>query len=125
MVLMKKINGIFILVCASILFYQCGQKEEDENLVIPNYVLPHEQFVKITYDMALAESASALNVKNIQSAQYDSTYAFNPFKDNKVSKQQYDTSIYFYSQHPKLYKKILEEVLAKLSETQSKKQSEP
>lgn len=122
---MKKINGIFILVCASILFYQCGQKEEDENLVIPNYVLPHEQFVKITYDMALAESASALNIKNIQSAQYDSAYAFNPFKENKVSKQQYDTSIYFYSQHPKLYKKILEEVLAKLSETQSKKQSQP
>jgi hypothetical protein len=125
MVLMKKISSILILVCTSILFYQCGQKEEDENLVIPNYVLPHEQFVKVTYDLALAESASALNIKNIQSPQFDSVYAFNPFKDNKISKQHYDTSVYFYSQHPKLYKKILEEVLAKLSEAQSKKQSQP
>ena len=122
---MKKNSKILILSCASILFYQCGQKEEDENIVIPNYVLSNEQFVKVTYDMALAESAAALNIKNVQSTQYDSVYSFNPFKDNKVSKQQYDTSVYFYSQHPKLYKKILEEVLAKLSEAQSKKQSQP
>ncbi len=122
---MKKISRVLILSCVCILFFQCGQKEEDENLVIPHYVLPHEQFVKITYDMALAESASALNIKNSQSVQFDSVYAFNPFKDNKVSKQQYDTSVFFYSQHPKMYKQLLEEVLAKLAETQSKRQSMP
>jgi hypothetical protein len=50
---------------------------------------------------------------------FDSAYAFNPLKENNIDQAKYDSSISFYSKHPKLYKKIFEEVLTTLSKMQA------
>jgi hypothetical protein len=45
------------------------------------------------------------------------------FKEHEITKQQYDTSIYFYAQQPKLYKELLDSVLSRLSRKQSDAQA--
>ncbi len=103
--------------------FGCKDKsQENAALIIPSYVLAEDVFIKLTADLALAESAASLNVKNVSSQQNDSVYAFNPFKEHGIAKKQYDTSVYFYSQHPQLYKQLLEKALNRLSVLQSKKQ---
>lgn len=104
------------------LFISCGDKKE-EKIIIPDGVLSKKKFVRVTCDLALAESASALNIKNVPSEKYDSVYAFNVFKEHEITKQQYDTSIYFYAQQPKLYKELLDSVLSRLSRKQSDAQA--
>lgn len=101
----------------------CKDKtQEKATLIIPAYVLTEDVFIKLTADLALAESAASLNVKNVSSQQNDSAYAFNPFKEHGITKKQYDTSVYFYARHPQLYKQLLEKALNRLSLLQSKKQ---
>jgi hypothetical protein len=118
MVLMKYSCLLIVLV---LILPACNEKSE-EKITIPRHVLPRKKFIRVTCDLALAESASALNIKNVGSEKYDSVYAFNVFKDNSTSKQQYDTSISFYAEHPKLYKELLDSVLSRLSREQSKLQ---
>lgn len=108
----------------STLLTNCKAKEEEEKPLIPPYVLKEEVFIKVTCDLALAESAANLNIKNVGAHQMDSTYAFNPFKENNIQKKDYDTSVMFYSQYPKLYKKLLDDALNRLSVIQSKKQAQ-
>jgi hypothetical protein len=70
-------------------------------------------------DLTLAESAATLNVKNVPFEKFDSVYAFNPLLDRKISREQYDTSLYFYSRHPELFKEVYQLSLEKLSKFQS------
>jgi hypothetical protein len=116
------VKKIILLPFLFALMFSCGQSEED-NITIPDTVLSEEKFSKILLDFALAESASNINVKNVPSERSDSTYAFDPLVENKVSRAEYDSSIVFYSKHPGLYKKIYENVLAALSKMQVKKDS--
>lgn len=111
---------IFLLPLIFVLLVSCGQTDEEENMV-PDTILNEEQFTKILLDFALAESATNINVKNVPSEKADSTYAFDPLAENKVTRAQYDSAIAFYSKHPGIYKKIYENVLAALSKMQVKK----
>ena len=113
-------NNFVLLAILSLLFFSCGSGK-DELTSVPNDILTEEKFTKVIVDFALAESAGNLNVKNVPAQQLDSTYAFDPLKENNVSKAEYDSAISFYSKHPSLYKKIYENVLATLSELQIKK----
>jgi hypothetical protein len=98
----------------------CGSGSE-EDIDVPTGVLNEETFTKVLVDFSLAESASNLNVKNVSGEKMDSTYAFDPLKENKISKAEYDSAISFYSKHPALYKKVYENVLTTLSKLQIKK----
>lgn len=124
MVLDKSRHAIFLLLSLLTLLFTFCKAKEEEKPAIPSYVLTEEVFIKVTCDLALAESAANLNIKNIGAHQMDSAYAFNPFKDNTIQKKDYDTSVHFYSKHPKLYKKLLDEALNRLSVIQSNRQAQ-
>jgi len=109
------------MLLSSILFLKCGPGEQEEDVRVPANLLSEEVFTKVLVDYALAESAANLNIKNVPNDRYDTVYAFDPLKENHVSKSRYDSTLKFYAAHTKLYKKIYENVLAALSEMQTKR----
>ncbi|MDP1803016.1 MAG: DUF4296 domain-containing protein [Bacteroidota bacterium] len=113
------LKKIILLPILFVLVFSCGQGGE-EDVTVPDNILSEEKFTKILLDFALAESASNINVKNVPAERSDSTYAFDPLVENKVSRAQYDSAIVFYSKHPGLYKKIYENILVSLSKMQVK-----
>lgn len=113
-----------LLVLLTLLLGSCGNPpESDTDVEIPAGILGEEQFSKVLADFALAEGAVNINVKNIQIQRFDTAYAFDPLKDNQVRKGQYDSTLLFYANHPKLYKKVYESALALLSEMQTRRDS--
>lgn len=101
-----------------LLFLACSKNEEKE-VEIPPGIMSEDSFAKVLTDFALAESAANLNVKNVVGQKIDSTYAFDPLKENKISQGMYDSTVSFYVSQPKLYKKVYENVLVRLSEMQA------
>jgi hypothetical protein len=101
---------IYIFFCAFIL-NACTPSEE--NVAIPSDVLSEEQFIKVLTDCYLAEGAAGINVKNVTGQKFDSAYIFNP------SKPLFDSSISFYTKHPKLLKTIYDKILDRLSQIQA------
>lgn len=95
-------------------FVSCAPREE-ENDPEPAYILPEARFLDVLTDCYLGEGAAGINVKNVTGARFDSAYIFNPFKDHGISRQQFDTTIEWYSQHPKKLKEIYNKLLANLS----------
>lgn len=92
-------------------------------MIIPGGILSREEYVTVLRDLSLAESAANLNVKNVRIEKTDSVYAFDPLKENHVSRGKYDSTALFYSNHPDLYKEVYDEVLKQLSEMQAKRKS--
>ena len=110
----------FLFVVLAIFIFSCTNNESVE---IPANIIPRETFTQILVDFALAESAANMNIKNVPFNNTDSVYAFNPLKENHITKEQYDTTLAFYSSHPELYKEIYEEVLIKLNAMQTQRDS--
>ncbi len=113
-------NKKFVIFAAtSLLIFNtsCGGEKKEE--VIPDYVLGKEKFSDLICDFTLAEAAVGLNIKNISGEHMDSVYAFNPLKDNNVTRKDFDTSLYFYSHHPLLFKEVYDLSLEKLSKLQA------
>ncbi|MCA0429808.1 MAG: DUF4296 domain-containing protein [Bacteroidetes bacterium] len=86
------------------------------NAIAENYKINDDTLAKILSEMALMESAMNLNVQNLSSAKFDSVYNFSILKNNTVSKERYDSTLYYYSKHPEEYKLIYEQVLEKLNQ---------
>jgi hypothetical protein len=109
----------FGLICVFLLLLSsCG--EEEKKVKVPDNVLDQEKFSELLVDFALAESASAINIMNLKRpGELDTVYAFNPLIDNNVKRETLDTTLYFYSHHPKEFKKVYEMVLEKLSKMQA------
>lgn len=97
--------------------------KEEKQARVPDTILSKEKFTKVLIDLSLAESAANLNIKNVRIEKIDSTYAFDPLKENNVSKEQYDAAALFYTEHPDLYKEVYDEVLKTLTEMQAKKKT--
>ncbi|MCE3228808.1 MAG: hypothetical protein K0S32_3359 [Bacteroidetes bacterium] len=116
---MKKRTHTLVLLALVLIFSSCS--EEENSVEIPPGILKQEQFAKILTDLALAESAANLNIKNVKIEKIDSTYAFDPFKENNTTQQQYDSSAHFYSMHPDLYKEAYEKSMQMLVEMQAKR----
>lgn len=117
---MKKrsfLKPLFLFFTA-LLLVACSKNEEKE-VEIPAGIMSEDSFAKVLTDFALAESAANLNVKNVVGQKIDSTYAFDPLKENKISQGKYDSTVSFYVSQPKLYKKVYENVLVRLSEMQA------
>jgi hypothetical protein len=115
----KSIAGLLLLLL-SVSWLSCSDSEEDQ-VKIPSNVLSRERYTKLLVDFSLAESAANLNIKNLSGSKFDSAYAFNPLKENKVSQALYDSTISFYSKHPEIYKEIYEDVLSALSKMLAEK----
>ena len=112
------INLIKLVIVAG-LFFSCSPSQEDDELA-PVSVLSEEQLVKVLTDAYLAEGASGINIKDVTGEKFDSTYMFNPLKDNNIEKAKFDSSMAYYTRHPKKLKIIYDSVLAKLSVAQAK-----
>lgn len=111
-------KALLVIVLLFSLMVSCKPpKEEDE--VVPSTIIAEEEFVKVLTDAYLCEGASGINIKNVPGNKFDSTYAFNPLKDNNISKALFDSTIAYYSNHPKKMKRIYEKVLDKLSQIQA------
>lgn len=91
----------------------------EKEITVPENVLDKEIFSDVIVDFTLAESASGINILNIQGGKTDTVYAFNPLLDNNVKRETFDTTVYFYSHNPKLFKEVYELVLEKLSKLQA------
>jgi len=112
-------TNLIKLFIVSVLFFSCKPTKE-EDVVVPETILSEEQLVNVLTDAYLAEGASGINVKNATGEKFDSTYIFNPLKDNHIEKAQFDSSMVFYSKHPKKLKIIYDKVLDRLSAAQAK-----
>ena len=106
------------LFIVSVLLFSCRPKHEEDE-AIPKNVLTEEQLVKVLTDSYLAEGASGINVKSVTGEKFDSTYLFNPLKDNHIEKATFDSSMAYYTRHPKKLKIIYDKVLDKLSVAQA------
>jgi len=113
------LKSFISLLLITVLFFSCNS--EDAELKIPDNILNREQYAKVLLDMTLAESAANLNVKNLRIEKMDSAYAFDPLKENNITKTQYDSSVAFYSRHPEVYKEVYDNVLERLSEMEAQR----
>lgn len=111
-------TNLIKLFIVSVLFFSCRpDRQEDE--VVPETILSEEQLVNVLTDAYLAEGASGINIKNVTGEKFDSAYIFNPLKDNHIEKAQFDSSISYYTKHPKKLKIIYDKVLVRLSIAQA------
>jgi hypothetical protein len=108
-----RINLIKLFVVSFLLFGCHPSQQEDES--VPTTILNEDQMVALLTDAYLAEGASGINIKNVSGDKFDSIYCFNPVKDKKVSKALFDSSMTYYSSHPKKLKKIHDRILDALS----------
>jgi len=104
----------FILALCLVLCASCAPKDE-ENVPTPDYILKEDEFIAMLTDCYLGEGAAGINVRNVTGVRFDSAYLFNPFKDRGISRQQFDTTIVWYSQHPKKLKEVYDKLLENLS----------
>ena len=97
------------------LFVSCNNPSEK----IPDYALNKEEFSELLVDFTLAESAANINVLNVAGLKGDTVYAFNPLLDHNISKEKFDTTLYYYSHHPEQFKEVYALVLEKLNRLQT------
>lgn len=112
-------TNLIKLFIVSVLFFSSCKPTSEEDEVVPENVLSEERLVKILTDAYLAEGASGINVKNVPGEKFDSVYVFNPLKDNRVEKVVFDSSMAYYTRHPKKLKIIYDKILDKLSVIQA------
>jgi hypothetical protein len=112
-------TNLIKLFIVSLLFFSCSPKNsEDDN--VPETLLTEEQLINTLTAAYLAEGASGINVKNVPGEKFDSTYLFNPLKEYNIDKVIFDSTMAYYTRHPKKLKIIYDKVLSKLSEAQAK-----
>jgi hypothetical protein len=112
-------TNLIKLFIVSILFFSSCKPTSEEDEVVPETVLSEEQLVNVLTDAYLAEGASGINVKNVTGEKFDSAYVFNPLKDNNIDKVLFDSSMAYYTRHPKKLKIIYDKILVKLSVIQA------
>lgn len=108
-------NKFQYILFSTLIVASCNDKQEK----IPDNVLNKEAFSELLVDFTLAESAAGINVLNVQGTKADTVYAFNPLIDNNVTRAKFDTTLYFYSRHPKLFREVYDLTLEKLSRMQA------
>ena len=100
------------------MFFVAACSAEKNEIVIPENVLDKEKFSDVIVDFSLAESAASINILNAPASKGDTVYAFNPLLDNNIKRVTFDTTLYFYTHHPKLFKEVYVLALEKLSKLQ-------
>ncbi len=113
-------TNLIKLFIVSVLFFSSCKPTSEENEVVPETVLSEDRLVKVLTDAYLAEGASGINVKNVPGEKFDSVYVFNPISDNRIDKAVFDSSMAYYTRHPKKLKLIYDKILDRLSVIQAK-----
>lgn len=106
-----------ILFLSIVFFVSCKQNVEE----IPKDVIDKEKFIEVLKDKALAEAALNVNVKNVPGEKFDSVYNFSVYKENDITKAQYDSTMKYFSSRPGEFKELMESVLEKLNVEKAKR----
>lgn len=107
-------KSIYYLLFLFFLFSCKPDKEEDET--VPSNIINDSLFTKVLTDFYLCEGAMGINIKNAPDIKHDSIYRFNPLKENHITRAMFDSSLFYYTSHPKKLKLIQERVLENLSQ---------
>lgn len=109
-------NKLFLILF--VFFISCIGKETVE---IPATVFSKEKMVAIMTDIHLIEATMNLNVLGPQSVNNtnNSSPVIDVFTKHHITKEQYDASFLFYTQHPEMLNDIYKEVLNELSKMQA------
>ena len=124
-------RAIFVMIPVLALSLVSCTDQGKKEVTIPKGIIDEAQFTSLMVDFSLAESAVNMNIRNVALSKSDSVYAFNPLKEHGIRKAQYDSSVTFYTRHPQLYKRIYDNVMARLIEMKarggraSEKENEP
>ncbi len=112
-------TNLIKLFAVSVLLFSACKPVSEENEVVPESLLTEDQLVKVLTDAYLAEGATGINIKNVTGPKFDSAYVFNPLKDNGIEKIKFDSTIAYYTRHPKKMKIVYDKILDKLSVIQA------
>ena len=110
----------FTLLLACFTLFSCSE-EAEKKLIIPDTVLKSEKMADVMLDVQLLEATMSLNIIHADQPIPDSSASstFGLFKKHEITKQVYDSSFMFYSQHPEVFAEIYQEVLESLSQMQA------
>lgn len=108
---MKVIKSVTLLL----FIFSCSKPKQD----IPDYVLQKDKMKEVMVDVNLLESTLNLNLINGKKLQDAANMKRDLFQNHGTTQQQYDTSIYFYSHHPEIFKEVYDGVLQDLSKMQA------
>lgn len=107
--------SLWIISCSS---------DHSENPASPDNIIDEAVFAGILTDYAIAESVSNLNLKSVVPERFDTVYAFNPLKERGIRTSQFDSSLRYYSAHPKIYRQIYDTVLSNLNNLRLKRENQ-
>lgn len=112
-------RNIAVLVVVLLLF-SCQNRNKT-----PDYVIPSDQMVQIIVDLHITDGMFTINNVRRNLAKEDSINYYDAVFDHYgYNRHDFDTSIYFYSNHIAEYDKIYEGVLNKLGEMETKRKEE-
>lgn len=110
---MKKIAFYLLFV-----FFLCCGDPAEENVFIPENILPKEKIAQVITDIHIAEAE--INLLAISDSTLKRSIYFKQiFDKHQITKQQYEESLAFYIDHPETLNKIYEQVLNDLSKMQA------
>ncbi|MDP2385144.1 MAG: DUF4296 domain-containing protein [Bacteroidota bacterium] len=101
-----------LLVGLVAMVFSCTNKEIEE--APPADLLDKNRMADVMADLSLAEAV--ISIKTIQNPAFntDSLVKFNVFKQNSITRKQYESNIQYYSAHPKEFKEVYDLVLKKI-----------
>jgi hypothetical protein len=113
---MDKLISISILLLT---FFACSEQE----VFIPDEIIPREQMVQILADMHIADAA--INYKTLgDTARLNNAEVYSQiFRKHDVTPIHYQESYQFYLSNPGLMNKMIDEVINELSRRQSEAQN--
>ena len=104
----------FFIIAFIFFLFSCTRKPVE----IPKSVLPKDQLIPVLVDIHVAQAAMGMNQLVDTSHFTMSEYTSYIFTIHHITKNEYDSSMSFYSQHPELLSEIYQEVINELSKKQ-------
>lgn len=109
--MIKKISTL--LIC--FFFFACSKSPETK---IPDTVLSKEKMAEVMLDIQLYESSMSISLFKEENVLLEIPKT-NILKKHGLSKNQFDESFEFYSQHPEMFSEVYTIVLNDLSRMQA------
>lgn len=95
------------------LLMSCGNANE---VKIPDDILSKEKMAEVMVDIHLLEATMNMNIAATDKA---SPTAVDVFKKHDITKEQYQESFVFYTEHPEVFTEVYQLVLNDLSKMQA------
>jgi hypothetical protein len=105
----------FSLFFLLLLLFACNSSTEE--VKVPSAIISQDSMAVLLTDVHLLEAAIDLNLISTAGKQQPDKY-YGIFKVHNISRQHYDSSLAFYSEHPELLNKIYDVVIERLSKKQ-------